>query len=210
MKKLIGYVVLIALFFIVAYNSVYFKKLDEVKTASAKDFNPAAYARNYLNKKLYPALNKAVEVNSLISQLEADPKKAFKDHAHALGIGNIGYFLIRGEGKVTAIDENDVYVVTGDTKSLRTIKIATEFVFGNAVRDASGIININEFSNTMDFNNVSAEINKVIRGEVLPPFKSNVKKGDKVQFTGAIELNKEHLKLEDIEAIPVSVKIINP
>ena len=89
------------------------------------------------------------------------------------------------------------------------MRIATEYIFGNAVRDASGAIDINTFSNSMDFNNVSAEINRIIREKVIPPFRCKVKKGDRVEFTGAIELNQEHLKLDRIEVIPVSLKILN-
>jgi len=67
------------------------------------------------------------------------------------------------------------------------------------------LININEFNNTMDFNNVSAELNKIIREKVLPAFKQKVKKGNSIEFTGAIELNKEHLDLSNIEVIPVEI-----
>jgi predicted lipoprotein len=87
-------------------------------------------------------------------------------------------------------------------------KIATEFVFGNAIRDASGLINLNEFTNTMDFNNVSAEVNKIVRTSVLPSFKTNVKLGSRIQLFGAIELNKEHLSANNIEIIPISIKIL--
>jgi hypothetical protein len=59
----------------------------------------------------------------------------------------------------------------------------------------------------MDFNNVSAEINKIIRTKVLPSFKANAKKGIAIRFVGAIELNKEHLDLSHIEIVPVEVNI---
>ena len=111
---------------------------------------------------------------------------------------------------MVAVNENDVLLQSKTDSSHYTFHIATEFVFGNAIRDASGQIDINEFKNTMDFNNVSAEINKIVRAEVLPPFKKNIKKGDTVQFAGAIELNREHLNISDIEVIPVQLKILHP
>jgi predicted lipoprotein len=80
-------------------------------------------------------------------------------------------------------------------------------VFGNAVRDASGMVQITEFSNTIDLSNVSGEIDKIIRKEVLPPFKQAVKKGDNVDFIGAIALNEAHLNLSDLEIIPVNLKL---
>ena len=208
-KKIIRYIIFIAVILFVAYNSVYFKKLDEVNAASAaKQFDAPAYARNFLDKKLLPNLDKAIEINRLLSLVETTPDNAFKTYSHALGIGNVRYFLVQGEGTITAIDENDVTLSVQTDTSNHSIKLATEFVYGNAVRDASGLIDINEFNSTMDFNNISAETNKIIRAEVLPPFKANAKLGNKVRFYGALELNQAHINLENIEVIPIRLAIV--
>jgi predicted lipoprotein len=124
-----------------------------------------------------------------------------------LGIGNIRYFLVKGEGMIKAIDENTTTISYTSDTTQKQLDIATEFVYGNAIRDASGLININEFNSTMDFNNVSAEINKIVRTEVLPSFKTKAKVGDKVRFSGAMELNQAHLNLDRIEVIPISLEI---
>ena len=209
MKKILKYIVGFALLFFVGYNSVYFKKLDEKKASATKEFDAKTYARKYFDSKLLPALNNAIDINVLRVMLLADINKAFDTHAHALGIGNVKYFLIKGEGQITAINENDVAIVSKTDSAQHVYTIATEFVYGNAIRDASGLISLNEFDNTSDINNVSEEINKIVRNEVLPPFIKTVKKGDVVQFSGAIELNKEHLNVENIEIIPISLKITN-
>jgi predicted lipoprotein len=209
MKKLLKYTVEILLLIVIAYNSVYFRRLSEVK-ASSTSFDAKTYAKKYFNNKLIPSLDDAVEINQLVSLLQNNKEQTFEKYSHALGIGNIRYFLIKGEGQVMSINENNVSVLAKADTNQKLLRIATEFVFGNAIRDASGKIDINEFSNTIDFNNVSAEINKIVRTKVLPPFKGTVKKGDTVQFAGAIELNKEHLNMEDIEVIPVQLKIMNP
>lgn len=207
MKKLVKYAAVIIVLMIVAYNSVYFRKLDEVK-ASLSKFDAKTYARNYFDKQLIPSLAEAVEINDLVSLLQTSKEQTFEKDSHALGIGNIRYFLVKGQGEVTSVNENDVTVVARSDSNQKAVRIATEFVFGNAIRDASGKIDINEFANTMDFNNVSAEINKIVRAEVLPAFKRSVAKGDSVQFAGALELNREHLNVGDIEIIPVQLKII--
>ena len=68
-----------------------------------------------------------------------------------------------------------------------TAKLATEFIYGNAIRDASGLVDVKDFPNTMDLNNISEELNKMVRKTVLPPFKTAVKKGDKIIVTGAMK-----------------------
>lgn len=206
-KKVIKYVISIAIILLVAYNSVYFKKLDEVKVAqSAKTFNAALYAQNFWDKKLAPALNTAVDVSKLVPMLTSNPAQAFDNYSHALGIGNLRYFLVHAEGKVTTITPDGITLAVNGLQE-QTISIATEYIFGNAARDATGLVDINDFSNTMDFNNVSSEINKIIRVRVLPLLK-NIRVGNNISFTGAVELNKEHVNTQQIEAIPLSVNIL--
>ncbi|MEZ4904482.1 MAG: DUF2291 family protein [Spirosomataceae bacterium] len=124
-------------------------------------------------------------------------------HSFATAIGSIRYFLIKGEGVITAINEDDIVVKTNHNR----LSIATEFIYGNALRDASGLFDITAFSNTTDINNVSSELNKIVRTTVAAPFKAKAKVGDTIRFGGAIELNKERLNLTNIEVIPASLTI---
>lgn len=204
-KKIVKYAFILVLLVIVGMKSVYFEKLDAHK-ASSQEFDAVEYAKNYWDAKLIPSLNKAIDLDSLVSLLKSDKEATFDNYSNALGIGNIRFFLVQGEATVESIQENDVRIVSSATQLKATI--ATEYIFGNAVRDASGGMNINEFKNTMDFNNVSAELNKRIRTTVIPAFRQAVKSGDRINFFGAIELNREHLNLDKIEVIPIALKII--
>jgi predicted lipoprotein len=203
--KAAKYILVIMVLAFVAYHSVYFKKLDEVKASkTATEFDPAQYVQTFWSTKLIPGLSNAIDITQLTSLLSSDTAKAFESYSHVLGIGNLRYFLVKGKGTITSIQDDDITVSLDDSN--QPISIATEYIFGNAVRDATGLININEFTNTMDFNNVSAEINKIIREKVLPFLKSYAKEGNKIEFTGAIELNKEHLDLSHIEVVPIEIK----
>jgi hypothetical protein len=207
-KKVIKYSISILLLTFLGYNSIYFKKLDEVRAASSSNtFDAPAYARNFYSK-LNPGLDSAVHLNKLIILLQTSPGKAFDDYSHALTIGNIRYFMVQGEALISSIDEDAIMLMPTDSTAKTVIKLATEFVYGNAIRDASGLVMLNEFSNTADFNKVSEEINKIVRREVLPAFKEKAKKGSVVKFSGALELNRSHLDLDSIEIIPVQLKIV--
>lgn len=200
--RLLKNILIVVVIIVVGWNSVYFAKLDEVRASKAlKDFDAGKYAVEFWDKKLVPNLDKAVDIQELISLISTDEAKAFDTYSHALGIGNLRYFLVSGTASIDRID-NDYIILNNNTR------IATEYIFGNAVRDASGLIDINDFANTMDFNNVSAEINKIVREKVIPPFKAKIKNDNTVDFVGAIELNKEHLQLNNIEIIPIQLKIV--
>jgi predicted lipoprotein len=207
MNKKLKYGIWLILLIIVAYNSVYFKKLDSMKAAKSGNFDAVAYAHNYLNKMLPAAAGNAVDIDQLLAGLKSSPQKTFDTYSKALDIGSIRFFLVKGKGKITNIDDSDVYLSTAGSQS--TIKIATEYIFGNAVRDASGLIHINDFNSTTDLNNISAEANKIIRQQIVPAFKAKAKKGDDVEFFGAIELNSSHPDIDDAEIIPVSLNIIH-
>ena len=207
-KKVIKYTISGLLLLFLAYKSVYFKKLDEVKIASAKSFDATSYAQNFYRNRLLPRTDSAIEISSLLSLLKTVPDSTFKHYAHALDIGNIRYFLVRGEGTIASLDEDAVSLSLDKDSAKSKIKIATEFVYGNAIRDASGLINLNDFSNTADFNSVSEETNKIVRKEVVPAFKAKVQQGSRVKFSGAIELNQAHLNLDSIEVIPIQLTVL--
>ena len=208
MNKALKYILIIAGSLLVLYNAVYFKPLDETKAAAeAKIFNPKAYSLDFWENKLIPNLNQAIDINTLLELLQSNPQEAFEKHSNALGIGNIRFFLVKGTAEVSAVNEDHVVLAL---ENGQFVNLATDYIFGNAIRDASGQIDINEFTNTMDFNNVSSEINQLVVKNVLPDFISKVQEDDIISFHGAIELNQEHLQLEQIEIIPIQLSIETP
>ncbi|MEZ4883987.1 MAG: DUF2291 domain-containing protein [Chitinophagales bacterium] len=205
MNKAIKYIIGVSIAAIVMSNSVYFRPLDE-KLAEGKEvkFDAKSYVEGIWVKDLLSVYNSSTDITTLINQLQKDPNTTFKQEAQALGIGNIGYFKVKGEGTVLEVNENNVLLQVGELP----VEIETEFIFGNAVRDASGLIKINDYDQTSDFNSISESINDKIRQKIIPDFRAKVKKGNTVKFEGALELNKAHLNLNKPEIIPVSIQIV--
>lgn len=209
-KKVLKFSVIAIAFIFIVYNSIYIRKLSDVSAGnSIHKFDAAAYAELYWEKEIIPAITNAIDLSELLTQLNQNPQLAFREHSHALGIGNIRYFLVKGKGRVISVNENDVTLAIDLEPDQVHIQLVTEFVYGNAVRDAVGKIDLNEFTNTMNLNNVSAEINKRIRQLIIPAFVEKVQKNSIVNFAGAIELNQKFLDLGSIEVIPVSLDEIN-
>lgn len=207
-KVVVKYLLATAAVVVVGYNSVYFSKLSEVQAkGTATAFDAPAYARTFWTSKLPQALTTATDLPALLAQLQADTPAAFKAHAHSLSIGNVSYFLVKGAGEVTAIGDNDVTLRLTTAPGQPTVRIATEYVFGNAARDALQAASLQQVGNTMDLNNIAAEINQQIRTQVVPPFKASVRAGQRVSFVGAIELNQKHLHTDDIKIIPLQLQV---
>jgi predicted lipoprotein len=205
MKKEIKYLMYVVLTGIVIYTSVYFRPLDEKLAEShVIEFDANSFVAGIWKDDLVKVFDEAIDIRRLISKLQNEPEKTFNEEAHSLGIGNIGYFKISGTGTVLEVNENNVMLQVGDL----LVELETEFIFGNAIRDASGLIRINDYNETSEFNSISESINDRIRSEVIPGFRASVEKGDEVFFKGAIELNKAHLDLTRPEVIPISIQII--
>ncbi len=206
LQKIIKYFLITLFFGLLIYNGIYFKKISEMQVSKiAAVFDAKAYAKTYLLEKIPAAKNKAIEISGLLSTLNKDSKKAFKDFSHFQNEGDIKYFFVKGEGKVTAVDEE--FITIKNTASGTEIKLAIQYIFGNTARDCSGLISIDDFSSTMDLNNVSEEINKLIKAEIVTPFTAKVKEGDVVSFVGGIELSQSEPKTEEIEIIPLQLEI---
>ncbi len=205
MKKIIKYITGLIVGIMVLYNSVYFMPLDE-KMASEEDltFDPKSFVGDLWNPQMISSYDSAIEVSNLANILSEDIDLAFDKYGSSLGIGNIAYFKVKGTGSVLMVNENNLLMTVGD----QIIELETEFIFGNAIRDASGLISINDFDRSSDMNSISEAINEKIRKEVIPDFRNQVAVGDRVRFTGAIELNKVHLKFDQPEVIPVTIEIL--
>lgn len=205
LKRIFKYFIGIVLLGILIYNSIYIKKLSDNQASAVKAFDAKSFAREYLFKKIPASKSKAIPVFKLLSDLKENSINAFKNYSNSQNAGDLRYFFVQGEGEILKIDEDHVVLKSRDTAS--EIKISTQFIFGNAARDGSGLISINDFNNTMDLNNVSEEINKLIRTEILPPFNAKIRKGDMVDFTGCIAINQSDFEIADIEMIPLTLQI---
>ncbi len=201
------YLLLSIAILVLAYFSIEVKALDEVNQSRAATFDPKAYARDFLDKKLAPVLPQAIDLPELLSKLSQNKDETFEKYSHAVSIGNLRNFLVQGEGKVTEIQENEVLIALNNTEPAQVVHLATEFIYGNSIRDAAGLFDIKNFSNSNDINSIAAEINRIIRSEVIPPFRKQVKLGDRVQFIGALELNQARLNVRQLEILPIQLSL---
>lgn len=209
MNKYIKYSLLLAVILLLAYNSVYFKKLSEVKAVAPDKFDAGSFTKKLWDEKLPARLDSAVDLAALITAIEAQPQDALNKYTNALAIGNYRYAMVKTAGEVVELNEDDLLLQLPFSDSLLKVRIATEFIYGNAVRDASGLVEVRSFPNTTDLSGISEELNRTVKKTVLAPFKKLVKKGDKVAVTGAIEINKAHINWTEPEIIPVRLQIIN-
>jgi hypothetical protein len=205
MRKTIQYIPGILAIILVVYFSLDIRKLDEVKM-SAGDIvhNAGEYALRFWETEIPSCIDNALEINTFLDMIRTDPKKAFDNYGKQLGISHTWYFMLKGAGEVASVEEEYLLVNTDKHKSVR---IATAFIFGNAVRDGSGRVNIDNFLNMTAFNNVSLAINKLVKDSVVTELRQSVKPGMTIDFAGATEISDDEINPNAVRIIPISYKL---
>ena len=204
-RKVIKYSAVFIAVIIIVLLSLDITRLDsERRRPVSEAFDVEQYVTDLWNNQLPAVISDAVELPYLIILLEDNPEEAFDNHSRKLGISNTHYFYFSASGTVEAIDEETVLVMINDNVP---VELETLYVFGNAIRDGSGLVDIDEFLNMMDFNMVSVYLNRKVKSEVTDPFRREVQPGEVVSFTGATEIDRREGLPERLKVIPIQITI---
>ena len=168
----------------------------------AARFDAAKVAAEFWEKKLPSAVDRAPELSALLAALAKDSAAARQQYGRALGIGGATLFLARGTGRVTAL-EDDAVVVTSDRPG-PPVKLATGLIFGNTVRDVTGLFDVSAYPDSQDFNELSTQLNALVEGKVASALKRAATVGKAIQFAGCFELE-EGAQLEALAVIPLRI-----
>ncbi len=194
-------IILIIVLAFLAYNSFYFKTLSEIKKQKNAAFNFKSFADSLYFKGILTSKN-AIDLNQLLTEIKINPDSSFHKHGNRLGIGNSAYFMVKCEGKVLENQDGKIQILTAENQK---ITIQTQFIFGNAIRDASKLVKLTDFKTTAAFNQVSESLNEIIREKIIPKATQNIKLGDTIAVIGAVKLSR-NIALP-IDILPVRIMI---
>lgn len=213
MKMVCKYILIVAVFAFLLYRGIYFENLQDVRQQQQREaFNAAEYARDFWDNQLPGVLDKAVETKELIKLFNTDMAQAIERYGKAPGVSRVYAYLLKGEGTILVAGENRLEVSVKEPNTNPDILIETgSYIPGNAVRDASGLIDVSKFSDTMKFNEISGEINKIVVKDVIKPFlDKGPSPGGTVEFYGAIQVAQdaaEEKELGLIMIVPIRLQL---
>ena len=170
----------------------------------ASEFNAREFAEDYWQNRLIPGLSDVHDAAAVLNALQADVPRARSEFGRSVGIGRSTYFLVRGEGAIVLVEKNRIGVALSEGGRDPDLLIATGPVFGNAIRDAPGLLSAGDFTHSQHFNELAAELNLLVENRVARPLSKQAHVGRKVRFVGCIEVLGEKptkpLKLIPLEA----------
>jgi predicted lipoprotein len=155
----------------------------------ASQFDAADYARDFWDTRLPDILDQCPETRALMHLFNTDMDAAIQK-GQTLGDSRVHAYLLQGSGTIVTVDKKGIALKLNESDSGATVLISTGlFIAGNAIRDASGLVDVSAFSDTMKFNRISSEINKIVVTEVIKPFLAeSPRAGQRIRFFGAAEV----------------------
>jgi predicted lipoprotein len=168
-------------------------------------FHAADFVNKFWKAQLEPAMADASDAAIVLATLREDPKLAGTQFGRSVGLGRSTLFFVRGNGAIVSVDDEQIGVSLAGAEKDADVALATGLLFGNTVRDASGLLNGDDFPNSQQFNEISSELNRVIETTVLPPLKKRAKVGDAIEIVGCAEVTDIPRDYTPLKIVPLEV-----
>jgi predicted lipoprotein len=190
-----------------AFPPFHIRSLKETQAAhSNAQFNSTNFVERFWTEKLIPAAERATDASKVLEAIEADPAKAREQFGRSVGISSSFYFFLRGAGRIVRVTEDEIGLSLRSEGDAVDISIPLGLVFGNAVRDATGLLDSSNYPNAQEFNDISANLNLMVENNVLPELQRIAKVGARVQFAGSVEVADDDEDLKPLKLVPVLIK----
>jgi predicted lipoprotein len=176
-----------------------------MKSAQAGQFDAQSFAELLWSGPVAAAADSAISLGRLIDETTLAGPAALDRYAHALAIGNHQYAMICAKGMVKAHDEAEIILTVPHADSSIDIRVALEYVYGNAIRDASAAVEVKDFPNSSDLSAIAEALNRIVRSRVVAAFKKDNPVGQRLEVTGAVELHRAHIRWQGLEIHPVRI-----
>jgi predicted lipoprotein len=163
------------------------------------------------DSKIVPAfVSKAVEAKELLAAIQENPDQAGEKYGRREATNPYNY-LIKGAGQVTAVNTESragtLTVMLTDAKPGQNVTIQIgPVVLGTAVRDATGIISFNQFTNQIDYAGVSKEMNARAIHDALKGRNPATLNGKQIRFVGAFTYDPHSAGVIHITPIKLEVQ----
>jgi predicted lipoprotein len=195
----------VALYFFPLFHVVPLNQTMQRTTAAS--FDPVAFVDRYWTERLIPGATRAVDAAELVAAVARNRQSARRTYSRSVGLGGVYYYFLHGTGRIVSVEKDSVGLTLRDDQPVAQVSLATGNIFGNVVRDGTGLLDVNDFANSQDFNALSSEINRRIEEQVLPALRKRAAVGVPIRFVGCAEIMDEETDLLPLRVVPFVVDL---
>lgn len=180
-------IVLLALVAGMAATTKVVRAGEDVGTGADGGFDAVEYAEERYVSEVVPAIvDGAVPLGDLLPQIVADPDAAGEQFGHRAGSTSPWSYATTVTGVAGPVDGTYLPLeVEGLPEGVRVMVQIGPAINGTALRDATGLIDFNDFLNQIEYANAATELNNKVKETVLADFDPAAAEGREVQVTGA-------------------------
>jgi len=173
---------------------------------AAAAFNATDFAETFWTNKLLPSIDKAVNAGTLVADIQSDPATAKKKYSRGVGLSDSYFYFVTGTGRVMAVSEDAISLAITDKATNAEVALQAGLIFGDAIRDGTGMLDASAYPNSQDFNDISAALNHIVETRVLPELRERARIGTTISFTGCAEVDDESSDLKPLKIVPIQTK----
>ena len=156
-------------------------------------FSAKAYVESIWTSQVLPTVqDTSADLPAVLAALKANPDSAKQKYGHREGQRPYN-FLVKGEAKVLAVDTASrsgtlkIDLAPGDGQPDAAIQIGP-VIKGTALRDALPFIQFNQFTNQLEYADVSNQLNDHVIKDVAGKLDPASLQGKTIEFDGAFTL----------------------
>jgi predicted lipoprotein len=177
------------------------------KEKSAATFSATGFAERFWGEQLLKSLEKAVKADTLLPAIQQNAAEAKRKFGRSVGVGESYTYFLSGKGRVLAASEDEIALVLSPSATNADVVLQSGLLFGNALRDGTGLLNVNDYPNSQDFNAISEALNHLVETRVQPKLREQAKVGATVRFVGCAEVNDESTDLKPLKVVPIQADV---
>jgi predicted lipoprotein len=186
------------LFHIVPLDTARASKMAESRV------DPAVLAEHFWREQLPAELTKAHDLRAVLDAIATNVQSARHKYGRTVGISNSFLVLVQGTARVVGVDSKNVALSVRGDGSNPDVLLRAGLISGNSVRDVTGLLNMNDFANSQDFNEIALQLNRIVEERVLPEVRERAVVGQDLQFIGCAEITGDTTQ-KSLKVIPLRV-----
>ena len=172
---------------------------------AAATFDPKRFAQVFWEARLPYAFSNAVPAELLLSAIQTNAAEAKQKFSRSVGVSESYTYFLSGKGRVLSVTEDEVLLAVTSSATNAEVSLQLGLLFSSVVRDAPGLLNVNDYPSSQDFNAISEALNRIVEERVQPKLREQAKIGATIAFVGCAEVNDQSTDLRPLKVVPLQV-----